>query len=475
MCFFKNLDINSFCGSYPNNLTTSNFKPYCFAAPTSSMPQFNKSDNFLSSKWNKVKSVPQTNIDYGFHDFLSFPSERCVSTVNIPNISISTHSKSNMRNNLNQTDPNLVTFFQPDLKNNSKIQNNSSNTCFPNSNISLQSKFTPININGIFILHLLAGKGLNSSYVLIRDLYCVIEMDSIRKARSMIRTSTSYFEWNEVFELDINDHRFLAILLYQWDPKTKHRLCFYGGLDIQNLLTRLSQTNQSGKLSAECSNMTQTNYSEQLTTKGQCLGETQNRAHDLILSPSIAVIPKQLFKIALQLEPRGVLYLELGWIALDKLFHRNQTLFIESNPTTLTNIDHLLFGVSIDELIERERVIYKLTKSYIPKLKIQSSVYKNMDKFTFIPFFIKKCVEEIDKRGLDVVGIYQLAGSVWMKLQVRELFNRVTKFTLKALVHEDLQSLNDIIELVDLSAQRIPDIHAVTGKYLIYHNNIIMI
>lgn len=347
-----------------------------------------------------------------FGDFLTLPSERCLSTSQAP----SHPSQSSTYDWDNSNTPSRTV----NLQNVDRI---------PKSG----------NLNGLFILHVIAGKGLNSTHIIVRDLYCVIEMDSVRKARSMIRTSTSYFEWNEVFELDMEDNRFLAVLLYQWDPRTKHRLCFYGGIDLKNLL---------GKLTS--SNIASTSHTS---------------TSELILSPSVSISPKNVYKIALQLEPRGVLYLELAHIPLEKLFHRNQHL-LSTSALSSTSADRLLFGVSIDELIERERVICQITELYSPK----QLVYQNTSDYMFIPLFIKKCVEEIDKRGSDVVGVYRLAGSVWMKLQVRELFNRVTKSTLKAIVHEDAKAIRDIIQLVDLSAQRIPDIHAITGKLFFKQN-----
>ncbi|VDQ05128.1 unnamed protein product [Trichobilharzia regenti] len=317
-----------------------------------------------------------------FGDFLTLPSERCLSATQAQNY------------------PTQSSVYEWDTCNTPARTMN-----LQNIDRSLKSN----NLNGLFILHVIAGKGLNSTHIIVRDLYCVIEMDSVRKARSMIRTSTSYFEWNEVFELDMEDNRFLAILLYQWDPRTKHRLCFYGGIDLKNLLSKLTSSNSTPS----------TSYTP---------------TSDVILSPSISIVSKNLHKIALQLEPRGVLYLELGHIPLDKIFHRNQHLL---STTTLnsTSVDRLLFGVSIDELIERERVICQITEYYSPK----QLTYQNTTDYMFIPLFIRKCVEEIDKRGSDVS-------------------------TLKALVHEDAKAIKDIIQLVDLSAQRIPDIHAITGK-----------
>ncbi|KAA3675296.1 Rho GTPase-activating protein SYDE [Paragonimus westermani] len=297
-------------------------------------------------------------------------------------------------------------------------------------------------LSGILVIDLVAGNGLSSSQVLLRDLYCVIEMDSIRKARSMIRTSTSYFEWNEVFELDMDENRFLAFLLYQWDPRTKHRLCFYGGIDLRNLVQRLAKIPQNCTVSSNLIN--------------------QPPRQNFLLSPALSMIPTNFDKIALQLEPRGVLYLEFTHYPLDRVYHRYQ-------PTVSTSLQHasisddVLFGVPIDELIERERVIAQLMRTRYPA-SVTAVSSLTPEHVPYVPLFIRKCIEEIDRRGTDVVGIYRLTGSVWMKLQVRDLFNRITKSTLRAIFRGDRKAVEAIIEAVDLSAERVPDIHALTGK-----------
>ncbi|TPP67863.1 hypothetical protein FGIG_11860, partial [Fasciola gigantica] len=285
-------------------------------------------------------------------------------------------------------------------------------------------------LNGLLAVHLVAGNGLSSSQILLRDLYCVIEMDSIRKARSMIRTSTSYFEWNEVFELDLEENRFLAFLLYQWDPRTKHRLCFYGGIDLRNLVTRL-------------------------TTLQASISSPSNP--HVLLSPALNILPTKFDKIALQLEPRGVLYLEFSYYPIEKLFHRYQSSVAASmSPPSVS--DDVLFGVDIEELMERERIVTQLSNCRFPtnSTAVSGGTSRSGAKCVHIPLFIRKCIEEIDRRGTEVVGIYRLAGSVWMKLQVRELFNRVTRTTLRAIFHGDRKALEGITGSIDLSPEAVP-------------------
>ncbi|KAF7260325.1 hypothetical protein EG68_02615 [Paragonimus skrjabini miyazakii] len=368
-------------------------------------------DPLIGVESGQLDDPTDTKLEERFADFFLLPSERCVTTA-YPTSSGQIAS--------------------------SEYEWNLTNPDNPRKALPQRSE----NLSGILVIDLVAGNGLSSSQVLLRDLYCVIEMDSIRKARSMIRTSTSYFEWNEVFELDMDENRFLAFLLYQWDPRTKHRLCFYGGIDLRNLVQRLANIPPKCTMSSNLTN--------------------QRPRQNFLLSPALSMIPTNFDKIALQLEPRGILYLEFTHYPLERVYHRYQ-------PTVSTSLQHasisddVLFGVPIDELIERERVVAQLMRVRFPSSSAVSSLAP--EHAPYVPLFIRKCVEEIDRRGTDVVGIYRLAGSVWMKLQVRELFNRITKSTLRAIFRGDRKAVEAIIEAIDLSAERVPDIHALTGEF----------
>eukprot|EP00108_Taenia_solium_P002211 TsM_000907900 transcript=TsM_000907900 gene=TsM_000907900 len=270
---------------------------------------------------------------------------------------------------------------------------------------------------GLLVVNIIAGSGLKTTQMLLRDLYCVIETDSVRKARSMIRTSTDYFEWDEVFEMEIEESRFLSILIYQWDARTRHRLCFYGGID----LTSLTQQNLSTSPNRE-----------QKETEGP-----EDECQPLT-SPLIARSGMRFEKIALQLEPRGVLYLQMGFLPMIALYmRRNLSAAYDTN----------LFGVSLDELVYRDRMLAGLGV-------ISDSV---------VPLLIRKCVEEVDRRGTEVVGIYRLSGSVWMKLQVRDLFTRTAEKIAQGLVKRSEKVVRGALAALDLSADAVPDIHAITA------------
>ena len=62
-----------------------------------------------------------------------------------------------------------------------------------------------------------------------------------------------------------------------------------------------------------------------------------------------------------------------------------------------------------------------------------------------VPLIVKRCTDEVEKRGLDIIGIYRLCGSETKKQMLREAFEESP-------------------QLVDLSSENVPDINVITGE-----------
>ncbi len=212
-------------------------------------------------------------------------------------------------------------------------------------------------IDGLFCVHLFCGHGLKSSRTMLRDLYCVIEVDSINKARTMIRTGAINFDWDEAFDIELENAHEMSFLIYSWDPNTRHRLCFSGTVGLQALL----------------------HY-----------GNHQ--------------------KIALKLEPKGILYLNFTY--------KDCAVTLQRAPSVRKNG---VFGVPLENIVRREKSGQQ------------------------VPILVKRCIEEVERRGLDHVGIYRLCGSSRRKNQLKEDFERNAK-------------------AVDLSPEGVSDINVITGR-----------
>ena len=223
-------------------------------------------------------------------------------------------------------------------------------------NKKLQSYDTKL-LDGLLVVHIYCGHGLKSSKTMLRDLYCVLEVDGVNKARTMIRTGAINFDWDESFDVDLENAREVSFLIYSWDPNTRHRLCFSGSLLLNSFI---GQGNPN--------------------------------------------------KIALKLEPKGVLYLECQY--------KEPSVSLQRTPSIRKNA---LFGVDLETIIKRE-------KSGL-----------NM------PILVRRCIEEVERRGLDHVGIYRLCGSAKRKAVLKDELERNPR-------------------AVDLSQDGVSDINVVTGQ-----------
>lgn len=207
---------------------------------------------------------------------------------------------------------------------------------------------------GLLSTHLFSAHGLKSARTVLRDLYCVLQLDGAHVARTMIRTGAINFDWDEKFDMEADKSRNFFVHIYSWDPNTRHRLCFTASLPLYALLTGSS---------------------------------------------------KDIHKVALRLEPKGTLYMQVQFTDASVLYQR-----------TLRHTN--LFGMPIDSVLRRED--------------------------TPIPYIVSKCVAEVEKRGLEHAGIYRLCGSAIRKSQLKAEFEKCSK-------------------TVDLSPQSVSDINVVTG------------
>lgn len=118
---------------------------------------------------------------------------------------------------------------------------------------------------------------------------------------------------------------------------------------------------------------------------------------------------EEVHNLALRLDPRGTLY---------------ATLSFTERSATLKRVPSLdrrgVFGVHIDVVVRRE------------------GGERN------IPFIVQKCVQEVELRGLNSIGIYRVCGSAKKKKKLHDEFEKASA-------------------LVDLNFENYPDINIITG------------
>lgn len=134
---------------------------------------------------------------------------------------------------------------------------------------------------------------------------------------------------------------------------------------------------------------------------------------------SLTTLLKQspLHQLALKVEPRGTIYLRLRYTDPTTLYRRRGL------PSLRANIPQL-FGADLEAVVNREA---KTNPGQAP-----------------IPIVLRRCIEEIERRGLDIIGLYRLCGSATKKRLLREAFERNCR-------------------AVELSPDHVPDINVITG------------
>ncbi|KAH9383939.1 hypothetical protein HPB48_025879 [Haemaphysalis longicornis] len=118
--------------------------------------------------------------------------------------------------------------------------------------------------------------------------------------------------------------------------------------------------------------------------------------------------------LALRLEPRGALYLKLRYRDPRHTFQR-----------TPNYGGGGVFGAPLDALVAREKGT--------------------------VPLIVQRCVQQVENRGLEIVGIYRLCGSAVRKRMLREAIERSC-------------AASGPLWKVDLSAEHVPDINVVTSQ-----------
>ena len=113
-------------------------------------------------------------------------------------------------------------------------------------------------------------------------------------------------------------------------------------------------------------------------------------------------------QLAIKVEPRGTLYVKLKHTPPQEAFKRE----LKSG---------CLFGGDVASVVMKE------------------------DSGLNVPLIVQRCIEEIERRGLDIIGLYRLCGSATKKQTLREAFERSPR-------------------IVDLSAENVPDINVIAGK-----------
>ncbi|XP_048269233.1 rho GTPase-activating protein 100F isoform X1 [Bombus terrestris] len=135
-------------------------------------------------------------------------------------------------------------------------------------------------------------------------------------------------------------------------------------------------------------------------------------------------------QLAVKVEPRGTIYLRLRYTDAQQTFRR-RGLPVISLATRVAP----LFGVDLDTVVSRE------SKTGGVPGGVSTALAMGVPN---VPIIVWRCVEEVERRGLDIIGLYRLCGSATKKRILREAFERNARS-------------------VNLSPDNVPDINVITG------------
>ncbi|XP_035377164.1 rho GTPase-activating protein SYDE2 isoform X2 [Electrophorus electricus] len=219
-------------------------------------------------------------------------------------------------------------------------------------------------LSGLMSVHLCGAEGLRPRRGDSRDVYCAIQVDSVNKARTaLLACRTAFLDMDHNFNIELENAQHLKLAVFSWEaePQRRSRVCCHGTVALPPLFRPAGSRAQ---------------------------------------------------RLAVRLEPRGVIYVRLGlmerWAnSLDA-------------PDGEGSREARVFGADPASVVEREGVGLS------------------------VPLLIQKCIDEIERRGCQVVGLYRLCGSAAAKKGLREAFERNSC-------------------AVQLSETNYPDINVITG------------
>ena len=97
-------------------------------------------------------------------------------------------------------------------------------------------------LDGMLSVHVYCGHGLRATPTSLRDLYCVVGIDGLNRARTAVQTGAINFDWDETFEIDVLDAESVSFGVYSWTTAatstTKQKLFFSGTVHLREFLQR---------------------------------------------------------------------------------------------------------------------------------------------------------------------------------------------------------------------------------------------
>jgi len=193
-------------------------------------------------------------------------------------------------------------------------------------------------LDGLLSMSVYCGRGLTlpGSRAALQELYCVAAVDGVSRARTGVHSGATNFDWDDRFVVDLQSSSALSFGIYSFDRRAaRHRLGFTASVSLPAVIRR-----------------------------GGGSGEEDCRE-----------------RLAVKLDPRGVLYVELSHRSPADAFRRRPAVDVDA-----------VFGANLT----------------------------GDDGTSEVAALVRRCVEEVERRGAtEQVGIYRLCGSAKRAARLR--------------------------------------------------------
>ena len=125
---------------------------------------------------------------------------------------------------------------------------------YPSSVPATSAPTTASSLDGLLSVHVYCGRGLTSpgSRAALQELYCVMAVDGVSRARTGVHSGVTNFDWDDRFAVELHSSSALSFGVYSFDSRSgRNRLCFTASVSLPSVIRRGSEEDCRERLSVK--------------------------------------------------------------------------------------------------------------------------------------------------------------------------------------------------------------------------------